>query len=317
MEKYIKILTISGGGVKGLIPFTILKFIQDDLNIDILNNIDYFSGSSIGAVIIMLLLHPDNKKLNQYDITNYVYNFGYRSYSHIFKTFNGLFGSKYQTNKIHDDIDKLFYNIKLKDISKDFLIPVYDISSNSVINITRQSHPHMLVTDLLKGCTAAPTLYDPYEFNYIIPNDFNDNNTIITYKFIDSGTVNNMPIDDILNYVIYDKHIHKDSIKLLSFDLLYYLKYYSLNNYGLLNWSNNLSYTFINARREESINYCKKLLKSNYINIYLEMPEQVVYYIVSTDKNIINNLINLTLEYLLNNKDNIIDNLKSFFQIEI
>ena len=307
MDKKIKILTISGGGIKGLIPFTILKYLQDELNYDIINNIDYYSGSSIGAVIIMLLLHPDKKKLNDYDIIKYLYNFCYRSSYHIFKTLNGLIGSKYESIKIHEDIDNIFKNIKLSDIQKDFIIPIYDLNSNIVINITKDSHPNMLISDLLKGCTAAPTLYDPYDLDY-----FNNKNNIIKYKFIDSGIVNNMPVDDILDFVLYEKHIHKDNIKLLSFDLLYYLKYYNLTNYGLINWSSNLSYTFINARREESINYCKKILKDNYINIYLEMPEEVVYYIVSSDNKIIKKLIDITLENLNNNTNNIIDKLNSY-----
>jgi len=306
IHKNIKILTISGGGIKGLIPFTILKYIQDNLNYDIINNIDFYSGSSIGAIIIMLLLHPDNKKLNNYDISKYLYNFAYRSSYHIIKTLDGLFGSKYETTKIHKDIDDIFKNIKLSDIKKDFMIPIYDINSNIVINITKESHPNMLVSDLLKGCTAAPTLYDPYNLDYI------DNDILKKYKFIDSGVVNNMPIDDILDFVLYDKNINKNNIKLLSFDLLYYLQCYNLTNYGLIKWSNNLSYTFMNARREESINYCKKKLNDNYTNIYIEMPDEVVYYTITTDDSIIQKLINITLDNLNNNTNNIIDKINNF-----
>jgi hypothetical protein len=43
------------------------------------------------------------------------------------------------------------------------------------------------------------------------------------------------------------------------------------------------------------------------------MPEEVVYYIVTTDEKIINKLINITLDHLNKNTNNIIDKLNYYF----
>jgi hypothetical protein len=47
-----RILSIDGGGIKGVFALQVLKMIEEELGRDILKKIDCFSGTSTGALIV-------------------------------------------------------------------------------------------------------------------------------------------------------------------------------------------------------------------------------------------------------------------------
>ena len=57
MKELINILSIDGGGIRGMIPIKFINYIYN--YIDIINNFKYYTGSSVGVLIICFLLHPE------------------------------------------------------------------------------------------------------------------------------------------------------------------------------------------------------------------------------------------------------------------
>ena len=70
-EKKIILLSLDGGGIRGIISCVILKYIEDKLkeihdeNAKIGDYVDFIAGTSTGALIASLLLSPsdDNPKI--------------------------------------------------------------------------------------------------------------------------------------------------------------------------------------------------------------------------------------------------------------
>ncbi len=63
-----KILSIDGGGIRGIIPCTILKFIEEQTNQPISKSFDLISGTSTGGIIALGLAAPDNYWQNAYKV---------------------------------------------------------------------------------------------------------------------------------------------------------------------------------------------------------------------------------------------------------
>ena len=60
MDKDIFILSIDGGGSRGIIPLTIINYLYNN-GIDIINKYKYYTGSSVGVLILCILLTPNIK----------------------------------------------------------------------------------------------------------------------------------------------------------------------------------------------------------------------------------------------------------------
>ena len=73
MKTKTRILSIDGGGIKGIVPAVVLKHLEKYLkqlsnnpDVRIVDYFDLFSGASTGAIIIAGLLSPDNQDRPKY-----------------------------------------------------------------------------------------------------------------------------------------------------------------------------------------------------------------------------------------------------------
>ena len=74
MNKKIRILSLDGGGIRGIISCVILKYIEEQLqkldnpNAKIGDYFDLIAGSSTGGLITALLLFPDGNKQAKFSV---------------------------------------------------------------------------------------------------------------------------------------------------------------------------------------------------------------------------------------------------------
>ena len=110
------LLSIDGGGVKSVIPITILNEIEKLVGHPISENIDYFTGTSAGALIVANLalkdeagrpLHTSQEILNMIN-SNSKNIFSEKGW--------GLFDAKYSRSGLDNLLEKTFKNIKLSEI---------------------------------------------------------------------------------------------------------------------------------------------------------------------------------------------------------
>ena len=302
MNKNINILSIDGGGSRGIVSLTILNFLYNN-NINITEKYEYYSGSSVGVLIICILLSPnfkiDIKDMDKIkdEFMKMIIKIFYNSYYNKISTLNGYIGPKYNNIYLYNMLKEYFGDMTINELNGKLIIPLFDILSNEIIIIDTENNSDFKVIDLIMASTAAPTYFKSYEIEY-------QNKK---YIFIDNGVISNTQKTCIIDKLLLKYNI--DDINMLCIGTGYF-KYNFINNGGLLNWISNYNITNIfmlaDIIREE---YSTNILLKNrykYINIKLDN----IYNILdSTDKKIIYKLIDITKDYLENNKNIILENL--------
>lgn len=185
-----KILIFSGGGTKGVTYFGALKAFHE---LNILQNIEIFATTSVGAMVLSLYLVgytiqeleefyelfdftnltsiTDTYKLN--NITDLIEKLGLDDGKNIIKVLNKLYSAK----KINKDITLLeLYKLT----KKKFIVTGSCLESNSVEYISYETYPNMKLTEAVRITTSVPFYYQPYKYN---------NKT-----FVDGGCMDNYPI---------------------------------------------------------------------------------------------------------------------------
>lgn len=118
-----QILSLDGGGIKGLFSAAILAHLQDDLNVKVVDHFDLITGTSTGGLIaIALSIGMSPKEIIRFYIDNGPRIFTKSKSSGIKK----LFGSKYNSEGLEASIKECFENKKLLHCKKRLVIPSYN-----------------------------------------------------------------------------------------------------------------------------------------------------------------------------------------------
>ncbi len=174
-QKPFWILSIDGGGVRGIIPARVLQYIEEGTQKPIHELFDLIVGTSTGGLIALGLTCSENSQTPKYSAKEIV-NIYLRQASQIFSnsifrkilTGNGLWGAKY---------DRTGYDLILKNMFGDFLlsqalcpvvIPTYSLIK-SAPNIftsrkTLESKVDYFMRDIAGATSAAPTYFPPKQF---------------------------------------------------------------------------------------------------------------------------------------------------------
>lgn len=219
----IKILTIDGGGVRGVIPASIILYMESILRRRVQNNnarlADYFDvigGTSTGAILAGLYLLPSEASVsdllrNQYlkykHSAEQVLDFYMTQPQNIFVqtwgdycwSVGGWRRSLYSASAIEEVLSKHAGNVRLEDMNNRFMALAYN---------TDLGEPHLFVSpgpgdvnregnfylrDVLRASSAAPTYFPIANFTRI-----GDTKPL---HFIDGGMVANNPSSAIVSRV--------------------------------------------------------------------------------------------------------------------
>lgn len=150
-----KILSIDGGGIRGIIPARILMRLEEDLGAPLNNYIDLVAGTSTGGIIAASIAagKPMNEVVDLY-LEEGVYIFQKKWY-------RGLINSKYPDHQIDLPLEEHFANMKLVDLKIDFLTTAFNITDGKPRFFSKRGEGPMFVRDVLRATTAAPTYFNP------------------------------------------------------------------------------------------------------------------------------------------------------------
>jgi uncharacterized protein len=161
-----RILSIDGGGVRGLIPATILaqfeKLLQiktNNPNVRLSHYFDLIAGTSCGSILTCLYLLPGNK----YSAEDIKEIFTAKIPSVFVTTWKGLIwdGPKYNPLPLRSLTDEMVANTLLSSLTKKFVIPAYDLKKGKPHIFTHVSNHQYKIADILPGSTAAPSYFPP------------------------------------------------------------------------------------------------------------------------------------------------------------
>ena len=262
MKKFF-ILTIDGGGIRGIFPAYILKRIKEELKIDFLSKFQIIAGTSTGSIIAGCIAAgiPIEKIYSLYEEK------GNKIFKKRSLSLNGLLQSKYSSEILKDELKKLLGNKKLNEIKNILIIPCTDIS-NANVYLNKSFYDTNFVRDkntfvweaIISSC-SAPVYFSPYKLKN-------------KYLLADGGLWANNPSLLALTEALGPRlNIDKKDIYLLSIGTGTGKKYYDLNsqNWGLIKWGRRIIDTILNLQSINTHNICNFLLpKKNYLRLNFE-----------------------------------------------
>ncbi|MDR3614345.1 MAG: patatin-like phospholipase family protein [Candidatus Obscuribacterales bacterium] len=169
MPRTWRILSIDGGGIRGLIPATILAAIEDRTGKPIHKLFDLIAGTSTGAILTLGLTKPDSSGTVEHSARD-LRDFYERDAPDIFRNpaswWENLLTPKYKSHRIRRIMAHNFGEYRLKDALTDILIPCYDIERRYPHIFRsrwarRQGQFDFSMGDVASAASATPTMFDP------------------------------------------------------------------------------------------------------------------------------------------------------------
>jgi len=213
----LRVLSVDGGGIKGVVPATILQYLENkikditgDCKIKISDYIDFVSGTSTGSILGAGILIPNEKgkaKYSMEQIVNLYYQFGQKIFKKNFlrnlRTLWGIIGPKYSKNDIENIFLETFDHLKMCELLKPCLFTGYDIDqrrSNIYTNWDEnQKYKNIFVKDVVRGSTCVPSFFPPayfrdnvYIHTIVDGGVFATNPSIVTYVEISKTKFNGL-----------------------------------------------------------------------------------------------------------------------------
>lgn len=170
----VRVLSIDGGGIKGIITAKILVQLEDLLKkyshnpyAKIADYFDLIAGTSTGAILAALYLCPGHLETARYsarEILDFYLRFG----KEIFKRrpLYPLYGSKYTNQPLRKLLQSYLGNLMISDLSKPCLLTSYDMTQRKSIffnSLSSKKDParDYPVSEAVLASASAPTYFPP------------------------------------------------------------------------------------------------------------------------------------------------------------
>ncbi|HEX2926932.1 MAG TPA: CBASS cGAMP-activated phospholipase [Ruminiclostridium sp.] len=201
--KTIKILSIDGGGIRGLIPAMILAKIEEITSKPVSQLFDLIAGTSTGGILALALAMPskDNKEKPAYtahDLIKLYADNGKKIFSsnifHKIISMDGIAEEKYPSSGIESVLKEYFGKTMLSESLTNLIIPSYELGlrvpyffkSIHAKDTSRINHDFYM-WQVARSTSAAPTYFEPYKL------DIGDKGGADYYALIDGGVFANNP----------------------------------------------------------------------------------------------------------------------------
>jgi len=165
----IKILSIDGGGIRGIIPAIILDALQQQIGAELHTVFDLISGTSTGGIIALGIgtaCKGGAPYLPAELLNLYVQNGAVIFHKRAFECVRELLGPKYSPAALETCLTKFFGATKFSSALTPLLISSYDLQSQLPFffkshKIAQNSSYDWNVTDIARSTSAAPTYFPP------------------------------------------------------------------------------------------------------------------------------------------------------------
>ena len=168
----INVLSIDGGGIRGIIPAVFLEQLEHDIGTPICEIFDLVAGTSTGAILSMGLLTPmgdTNRHRSAREMVGIYKTLSATIFppksNGIFSGFTDLFSRyKYDPIPLENSLVNYFGNQRLSDVVVPTVITSVDANFNN-IRLFRNyrsmwnRHENFFVRDVLRSTSAAPTYF--------------------------------------------------------------------------------------------------------------------------------------------------------------
>jgi len=170
----VRVLSIDGGGIKGIIPATVLAYIEERTGRPISNLFDLIAGTSTGGIIALGLTKPGADGTPAYtarDGVDLYVREGPKIFSRPWWRKLPLFQlieERYPSGPIDEVLERYFGDARLKDALTEVIVTAYEIELRSPF-FFKSRHAKdparpgydFLMRDAARATSAAPTYFEP------------------------------------------------------------------------------------------------------------------------------------------------------------
>ena len=169
MTQVKRILSLDGGGIRGVIPARVLMEIEKMTGKPISQSFDYIAGTSTGGIITLCLAKPDGDGKPAFSAEQILQLYRTRgkqifssSLWHKVRNIGNMVGPKYG----HDGIEKVLRDYlgkaMLSDSLTKVLVPAYSIDHRGPRFFKSWDEDDQLMWKVARATSAAPTYFPPY-----------------------------------------------------------------------------------------------------------------------------------------------------------
>lgn len=288
------ILSIDGGGMKGIVSALVLIELEDIIKkytgantVYLVDYFDLIAGTSTGSILAALLLCPNDCNRPKYtasDALNLYLTKGKTMFQtnplHKLRTLGGLIGPKYKNKALVAELNSYFGSVKTADLLKPCLLTSYNMTTrdslffNSLSSLKSEDRNFNLA-DAVLASTAAPTFFPPSCIKSC--NSCED-------CLVDGGVfANNPSLCALIEALKLERTKNITDTMVLSIGNVYSAKSYDYNNvkhWGAINWAFPLLDVLMDAS-EQTVDYQLNKLYSTlgvsnqYLRVVANVKEKV------------------------------------------
>jgi patatin-like phospholipase/acyl hydrolase len=177
--KKIVLLSIDGGGIRGILPATVLmrleKLLQekDHSSLHIGDYVDFAAGTSTGGILACLYLAPNEKGTAKYsakDALDLYVDHGSvifsRTFMKKFTSVDGILHEKYSADNIYHLLGEYLGETTLAQLIRPCLMTAYEMAERRAMFFTsvdaaKGDMDNFYAKDVARSTSAAPTYFEP------------------------------------------------------------------------------------------------------------------------------------------------------------
>ena len=169
-----KILSIDGGGIRGIIPAMVLAALEERTGVPTAEIFDLIAGTSTGGILALGLSRPDdagNARFAAEDLVDIYENRGREIFDRSFwrgiTSVGGLTNETYSHAGLEEVLGIYFEETLLRDALTNTMVTSYDIEAREPIFLRswRPEYAEVSMRDAARATSAAPTFFEPTQVN--------------------------------------------------------------------------------------------------------------------------------------------------------
>lgn len=320
MRKKFRILSLDGGGLRGIAQLLVLKRIEIITGKKIHELFDLIVGTSTGGIIACGLTAEENgrnaltiDKLIELYTTNadVIFPKQDNKFKQLYRSIKGIFNNKFNEDGLENQLEKYFKDIRLSETLKPVIITSYDINQNEII-MFKSRLANLIgfdakLKDVCRATSAAPTYLPPYKMNYMN----------VDRLLIDGGVYINNPamagISDSLRHKYEDEEIKMEDIQVMSIGSGMYSEKVGAGQkkFGVVMWGPVISTVMIQASAKLVDYECEQLPLDKFLRLQFIIDEEDRADMADSRPETIRYIINEVNNQILNRR---LDDIIQFFE---
>ena len=158
-----QILSLDGGGIKGLFSAALLAKLEEDLQVNVASHFDLITGTSTGGIIALAL----GKGLSPQQIVDFYVRLGPKIFGRrrLLRRVRWLFSRKYPQDELGAALRECFGDTTVGESRKRLVIPSYNVGNDQVYVIKTPHHTRLMrdgrqpMWTAALATSAAPTYF--------------------------------------------------------------------------------------------------------------------------------------------------------------